>query len=114
MDKYRNTALSSTDVQVQVSNASGIAVRGFNFINPNSTDVYVKFYDALAANVTVGTTTPILTLMVPSNGSIFEAYDQNKTIAFFSTALTVACVTGLADNDTTAPSTAIHASIQYN
>lgn len=114
MDNYRNTALSSTDVQVQIASTGGVPVRGFNFINPNSTEVYVKFYDALATNVTVGTTTPVLTLMVPSNGSVFEAYDRNKIVAFFSTAITIACVTGLADNDTTAPSTAIHASIQYN
>lgn len=114
MIRYRNTALSSTDVQAQVAYTGGIYVRGFNFINPNSSDVYVKFYDALATNVTVGTTTPVLTLMVPANGSIFEAYDKDKIVAFFSTAVTLAVVTGLADSSTTAPSTAIHGSIQMD
>lgn len=114
MIRYRNTALSSTDVQAQVASAAGLYIRGFNIINPNSTDVYVKFYDALAADVTVGTTTPALTLFVPANGTIFEAYDRNKIVEFFSTACTLACVTGIADNSTTAPSTAIHISIQMD
>lgn len=113
MIPYRNTALSSTDVQAQVASAAGLYIRGFNIINPNPTDVYVKFYDALATDVTVGTTTPILTLFVPS-GTVFEPYRKDNVIAFFSTACTLACVTGLADSNTTAPSTAIHILIQMD
>ena len=114
MIRYRNTALSSTDVQAVVCGTGGFNIRGFNIINPNSSDVYVKFYDALAANVTVGTTTPILTLLVPANGSVFEPFESQKVVAFFNTAITLAAVTGLADSSTTAPSTAIHVSIQYS
>lgn len=114
MQRYRNTALSSTDVEALVASAAGLYIRGFNIINPNTSDVYVKFYDATAANTTVGTTTPILTLFVPANGSVFEPYNKDNIVAFFSTAITLACVTGLADNNTTAPSTAIHISIQID
>ena len=114
MNRYRNTALSSTDVQAIQCGTAGLNIRGFNIINPNSTDVYVKFYDALADNVTVGTTTPILTLLVPANGSVFEAYEVNKVVAFFGTAITLAAVTGLADSSTTAPSTGVHVSFQYS
>lgn len=114
MIRYRNTALSSTDVQAVACGTAGLNIRGFNIINPNTTDVYVKFYDALATNVTVGTTTPILTLFVPANGSVFEPFENNKVVAFFNTAITLACVTGLADSSTTAPTTAIHISFQYS
>lgn len=90
--------------------ASNLAA--WNLINPNASAVYVKFYNASLASTTVGTTTPFHTLMVPASGSVVF---QSPTNSFkqFSTAITIACVTGLADNDTTAPSTAIRADIGY-
>lgn len=112
--RYRNTALSNTDVDVAVAGVSGLYVRGFNIINPNSSDVYIKFYNSTAASTTVGTTVPVLSLMVPANGSIFEPFENNKIIALFTTALSIACVTGLADASTTAPTTPIHISLQYS
>lgn len=112
--RYRSTALSSTKVQVKGSAGN---VYGWNFINTNTSDVFVKFYDGLAANVTVGTTTPVLTILVPaasgsSNGLFFQDINPDPQ-EVFTAGITIACVTGLADSSTTAPTTAIHASVRY-
>ncbi len=66
---------------------------------------YLKFYNAAAADVTVGTTTPVLTLPLPTQG---DATGAGFTLSIpngiaFSTAITVAATTGFADNDTGAP-----------
>jgi hypothetical protein len=65
----------------------------------------LKFYNATAASVTVGTTTPDLTFPVPSagdtNGAGFNIAIPNGIA--FGTALTVAATTGFADNDSGAP-----------
>lgn len=110
---YRNTALTNTAVQVK---ASGGSVMGWNFINVNSVAVYVKFFN-LASNVTVGTSPVFLTQAVPGGSS------SNPGINFleaglipqevFSAGISIACVTGLADNSNTAPTTPIHTSVKY-
>ena len=110
---YRNTVLTNAAVQVK---ASGGSVMGWNFINVNPVTVYVKFYN-LATGVTVGTSPILLTQAVPGGSA------SNPGINFleaglipqevFSTGISIACVTGLADNSTTAPTTPIHASVRY-
>lgn len=111
---YRNTALSATKQEIK---AGAATILGWNFININTVTVYVKLYDALAANVTIGTTTPIFTFAVPAsdgtNPGIFFQEVVNFPQHLTTTGLTVACVTGLADSSTAAPATAIHASLRY-
>lgn len=67
---------------------------------------YLKFYNATAANVTVGTTAPVLTFPIPTmgdtNGAGFTINFGPAGVAF-STAMTIAATTGFADNDTGAP-----------
>lgn len=84
---YRNTAVTA---KVEAL-AFGRNVYGAHVQNPNASDAWVQFYDALSANVTVGTTTPKLSLYVPASG----AYDSLHT-AFpvnFETAVTIATTT---------------------
>jgi hypothetical protein len=111
---YRNTALTNTAVAVKAVPGS---VMGWNFINSNTVPVYVKFYNTAAASVTVGTTAVVLTIAVPpastSSPGIFFLEPGLIPVEVFSTAIAMACVTGLADNNNTAPSTAIHASVRY-
>jgi hypothetical protein len=110
---YRNTALTNAAVQVK---ASGGSVMGWNFININSVTVYVKFYN-LATGVTVGTSPVLITQAVPggstSNPGINFLEASLIPQEVFSTGISIACVTGLADNSTTAPTTPIHASVRY-
>lgn len=61
---------------------------------------YVKFYNATAANVTVGTTTPLLTLPIPPGAAAHVEFSMGIA---FGTAISVAATTGVADNDTGAP-----------
>ena len=73
---------------------------GFFLYNLASSSVYIKFYNATAATVVVGTTTPVLTIPLDA--------DQGAVVEFtngiaFSTAITVAATTGVADSDTGAP-----------
>jgi hypothetical protein len=73
---------------------------GWYLYNDGASEVYVKFYNATAANVTVGSTTPLITLGIPagSGANVFS----DIGIAF-GTALTVAATTGAAVADTGAP-----------
>lgn len=67
---------------------------------------YLKFYNATAANVTVGTTTPVMTIPIPTagsaNGAGFVIPIPSQGVPF-DTAITVAATTGIADNNTGAP-----------
>lgn len=109
LSRFRDTALTNTAVAIKATAGN---VHGWNFINLNTVPVYVKFYNIAAAGVTVGTSTVAITIAVPASGVHFvrsELVPQQT----FSTAISVAVVTGLADNSTTAPATAIHGSVHY-
>lgn len=111
---YRNTALSSTDVAIKASTAN---LYGFTLTNVNTTAVYVKFYNGTTATVVVGTTAPAAVVMVPAGdgttpGEVLLAPGSVPWL-FVNFGLTVAAVTGLADNSTAAPSTAIYIEAQY-
>ena len=54
-----------------------------------------------AASVTVGTSTPVLTIPLAENQGANVEFTNGIA---FSTAITVAATTGVADNDTGAPS----------
>ncbi|MEB3215391.1 MAG: hypothetical protein VKN72_03890 [Nostocales cyanobacterium 94392] len=62
--------------------------------------MYVKFYNATAANVTVGTTTPKLTIPIPAGAASNIEWGNGIP---FDTAICIAATTGVADNDSTAP-----------
>lgn len=112
--KYRNTALTSTDVQVKAGQSN---LFGFTFVNVNTSPVYVKVYDGLAANVTVGSTAPVAVIEVPAgdgttSGVVILA-PGTVSYRFVNSGLTIAAVTGLADNSSAAPATAIYAELLY-
>lgn len=98
---YRSLDLDETEEEVK---GTAGQVYGFYVYN-NATSVrYIKLYNDTAANVTVGTTTPVLTFGVPaqtSGGS--GAVVMLPTPVAFGTAITAAATTGVADSDTGAP-----------
>ena len=98
---YRNTALSSTPV---VAKASAGTVYAWNITNPNSVPVYLKVYDSPAP--TVGTTTPTLVYSIPANGGLILPRTGFPHVVC-QNAVTLAAVTGLADNSTAAPATGL-------
>lgn len=73
---------------------------GWYIFNAAATTHYVKFYNLTAANTTVGTSTPILTLPVPAGSAANASFPAGIA---FSTALSAAATTGVAVADTGAP-----------
>jgi hypothetical protein len=65
---------------------------------------FVKFYNLTAANTTVGSSTPVITIAIPGNASddVTGLFGSGYGIAF-DTAISVAATTGIADADTGAP-----------
>lgn len=98
---FRSLDLDETEEEVK---GTAGTVYGVWFSNTATTTRFLKFYNATAASVTVGTTTPVLTLALPGNSAddISGVFSIPQGIAF-GTAITVAATTGVADNDTGAP-----------
>lgn len=101
---FRSLDLDETEEE---ASAAPCCLYKLRITNRVTTARYVKIYNATAASVTVGTTTPVDTIIVPAAGSadlatvITESFGgQGLTL---DTALCFAATTALADNDTGAP-----------
>lgn len=112
-NEFFSEAVTNTKVQVS---AVPCTIVGYKIINRDTTNpIFVHLYNALSANVTVGTsvqaTAPIA---VPANGAILVTVNNdNENREVFSTALTIAITTSPLHTDNTAPSTAAVVSIRY-
>ncbi len=114
MNNFRSLSLTEELLSVAECGVGGLTVRGLNIINPNQNTVYVKFFDNFEGDITLGTTTPVLTIAVPSSGNVYQAFESHKAIQFFSTAIVIAATTGVADSDTNAPQSGGYVQLQYN
>jgi hypothetical protein len=94
---FRSIDLDESEEDVKQSAGQ---VYGYDFFNRATSIRYIKFYNATAANVTVGTTTPVITIPVQAGSSKNVWYGQGIP---FSTAICVAATTAVADSDTGAP-----------
>ena len=104
-NQFRNTAVTTKQQVV----GSSSTLNGWNIINSNSYAVYLKFYNILAASVTVGTSAVSKTLMIPANGSVVN----DGASHLFNTAMTIAATKLIADSDTTAVDTGIYVGLSY-
>lgn len=100
---FRSIDLDESEEEVKSTAGTVFSVW---FSNMATSTRFLKFYNATTANVTVGTTTPVITVAMPGNSSddisgVLGGLSQGIK---FDTAITVAATTGLADNDTGAPS----------
>jgi hypothetical protein len=98
LDVFRSLDLDESEEAVKTSPG---ALFGYFFYNANASLRYLKFYDATVAVTEVGTTTPKMTLPLPATTAGHISFGDGIT---FDTAITAAATTGLADNDTGAPS----------
>lgn len=64
---YSNLAVLATKVAPL---AGSFLVFNFTCFNPDSSIAYIQFFDALTANVTVGSTAPYFVLPLPAGGGI--------------------------------------------
>lgn len=92
LTKYRNVDVDETEDQVS---STGVTLYTISAQSIDATPIYLHFYNATAASVTVGTTTPDLTFIIPSQGDgngaglvldISKGWD-------FDTALSIAATT---------------------
>jgi len=102
---YKNLDCDETEDDIKTSAGKLFWIHVMNLANAVR---YIKFYNATAANTTVGTTTPVLSFPVPTmadtNGAGFCVNFGDMGVQF-DTAICVAATTGLADNNTGAPGT---------
>lgn len=94
---FRSIDLDESEEEIKATAGN---LYGYYFANTNASARYLKLYNATAANVTVGTTTPVATFYMPptSAGHVGLPYPIS-----FATAISAAATTGVADNDTGAP-----------
>ena len=99
---FRSLDLDESEEEVK---GSAGTVYGVWFSNMATSTRFLKFYNATAASVTVGSTTPVLTLALPGNTSddISGVFSIPQGIKF-DTAICVAATTAIGDSDTGAPS----------
>lgn len=99
---YKNLDVDESEDEIKSTAGQVYWIHCMNLANAKR---YLKFYNATAANVVVGTTVPVLTFALPTqgdtNGAGFNLAIPNGIA--FSTAITVAATTGFADNDSGAP-----------
>lgn len=100
---YRSIDLDESEEEVK---GTAGTVYGMWATNTATSTRYIKFYNATAANVTVGTTTPLITIAIPGNSTddVSGVFAVGGLGIKFDTAICVAATTGVADNDTGAPS----------
>jgi len=99
---FRSIDLDETEEEVK---ATAGAVYGMWVTNTATATRWVKFYNATAATVVVGTTVPVITIGIPGNSSddISGNFGPGGVGIQFDTAITVAATTGVADADVGAP-----------
>ena len=86
---------SDGDNTAQQVKASSGRLYGIEVSNPNSADAYLQLFDVANGSITVGTTTPKLSLFVPAgdgtkDGAMDKVFDPPIT---FGTAINYACTT---------------------
>ena len=96
---FRSLDVDETEEEIK---ATAGQIYGYYYFNAANAILYLKFYNATAANVTVGTTTPQYTFPLPVGAAAHISFPVPLQ---FTTAICVAATTGLADNDTGAPGT---------
>ncbi len=87
-------------------------IHGFDISGIDAVDSYVAFYDADAADVTPGTTTPDYLILIPKgDGTNYGGATDNLTTPMhFNTSITYACFQADLSTD---PTTGLRVSIRY-
>ena len=96
LTKFRSVVVTSAAVSVR---AGATRLKGYHIINTHSSIVYVKFYDAISTDVTVGATVPVLNIAIPVSGAMVEHKFPGEGFPF-DKGCTVTAVTGVDDDST--------------
>ena len=104
---------SDGDNTAQQCKASAGRLYGFEVSNINNADAFIQFFDLATGSVTVGTTTPKLSFLIPK-GDATNRGASDKTFVIpitFATAITYACTTTATGNGD--PSTGLIVNLLY-
>lgn len=82
---------SDGDNTAQAVYAGGGSIHYLHIINTNASDAYLQLFDVAAGSVTVGTTTPMQSYLVPGNGAFERSFGEVGIK--FERAITYACTT---------------------
>lgn len=96
--------LDADETEEDIKTSAG-CVYGMWVTNTDTATAFIKFYNATAANVTVGSTTPVITIGIPGNTTddVSGNFGPGGMGIFFDTAICIAAVTTAADNGSTGP-----------
>lgn len=95
---FRSTTID--ELPEQIGSATGLNIYGYNFLNPNTIDAYVRIYSK-SSSPTVGTDAITDTIQVPAGQSVvLKGADILYRIDSKSW---IAATTGYLDTDTTSP-----------
>jgi hypothetical protein len=97
---YSNFFSIDLDESEEDIKATAGTIHGWYLMNLHTATLYFRFYNATAANTTVGTTAAIMVIPVPAGAA---ANVEVRGGIAFDTALCAAVTTGIAANDTGAP-----------
>lgn len=99
---------ADVDNTAQACKTASGRLYGWHIQNPNSSDAWFQLYDAATTAVTVGTTTPKLSLLVPANGAVEALFPVGIE---FETRITYAATTTAAGG--TDPTTGLVGNLFY-
>ena len=111
LDSLFNSALTATVINVKLS---GGRLYGIEVQNANTVNEFIQVFDAVAANVTLGTTTPKLSLALPKGVSASDVGIMDKWWDLgidFRTGISLAATT--TPTGLTAPTTALVINVLY-
>lgn len=108
LSRFRSLTVNSTAQAIKASSGN---LYGWNIVNLHTGTIYVKIYNIAAASVNPAADTPVLTLIVPPNGSVYQQPDCIQDS--LTTAISVRAVTESGDTGTTAPGTLPIIEIKY-
>ncbi len=94
---FRSIDVDESGAQIKGSRGN---LYGWYIFNAANATRYFKFFNDPLADVQVGVDTPVLTIPLAAGAAANVPWPQG---ALFSRGLTIACTTGIADNNTGAP-----------
>lgn len=89
MNKYVETYIASvSNTAAEVSDA-GSTIHGFRLENNHTSAVYVQLFNARVADVTLGTTAPTVSFLLPASGS--TQIEPRAFLYYFNKGISIAC-----------------------
>ena len=99
---YNHISVRATKIEAR---ALPTVIQGIWVSNTGTATAFLKLFNKLAANVSIGSTVPDITIPIPGGASadVTGVLGVPGAGCLFNTGLTIAATTGIAETDTGAP-----------